>query len=493
MTRPNVLWICTDQQRWDTLSYLGHKGARTPHIDKLAAEGVLFDRAYCQSPICTPSRASFLSGKYPIAHRVQRNGNAGFPAGTKLVPSLFRDAGYETGLVGKLHLSRAQDLVEKRPDDDGYKEFYWSHHPDPDWPEGHDYHDWLTSRGVDARAIYDPARAYGPGVNADVHQTTWAGERAKSFIRRHKGRPWFLSINLFDPHPPFDPPAAYLAKFDRSQMPGPIFAPSDIEHQKRFAGVDQQSRVAVDPSRGDPDSPSYEKPGTRPVTATHDTPPETYDAKQIRACYHAMIALIDDMVGELIAELDATEQRRDTIVLFMSDHGELLGDHGLIYKGCRFYEGLTRVPMIFSWPAVVQEGVISEALVELVDIPQTLLHAAGLPDAEGMQGKSLFPLLTGNAPADSHKSYVLCEYYDALGLPNGRQSRASMFFDGRYKLSIYHGQGLGELYDLEADSSELNDLWDSPQHQELRCALTARHFDAMMLACDPGPARAASY
>ena len=131
MARPNVLWICTDQQRWDTLSFLGHPGARTPNIDRLAAEGTAFDRAYCQSPICTPSRASFLSGKYPIATGVQRNGNVAFPDDIVLVPRMFRDAGYRTGLIGKLHLSRAQGVVEKRPADDGYDEFYWSHHPGP--------------------------------------------------------------------------------------------------------------------------------------------------------------------------------------------------------------------------------------------------------------------------------------------------------------------------------------------------------------------------
>lgn len=493
MTKPNVLWICTDQQRWDTLSFLGHAGAQTPNIDRLAAEGTAFDRAYCQSPICTPSRASFLSGKYPIAHRVQRNGNEGFPDDIALVPRLFRDAGYRTGLIGKLHLSRANGVVEKRPADDGYDEFYWSHHPDPDWAEGHDYHDWLRARGVDARAIYDPSRTIGPGVDAEVHQTTWAGGQAKGFVRRHAGRPWFLSINLFDPHPPFDPPASYLARFDRAEMPGPVFAPSDLDHQKRLFEVDQQARVAVDPRRGDPNSEMYAPPAPRPAGANHDTPPETYDGKLVRACYHAMIALIDDMVGELVAVLDETGQRQDTVVLFMSDHGELLGDHGLIYKGARFYEGLVRVPMVFSWPGHVREGVVSEALVELVDLPQTLLEAAGLPADEGMQGKSLWPLLTGAVPAGFHKPYVLCEYFDALGLPGPRHTRASMYFDGRYKLSVYHNHGTGELYDLKGDPSEFRDLWGEEGARELRCALTARAFDALMRVSEPGPRRTGSY
>lgn len=489
----NVLWICTDQQRWDTVSFLGHAGARTPGIDRLAASGTAFDRAYCQSPICTPSRASFLSGKYPIAHGVQRNGNVGCPDDLLLVSRLFRDAGYRTGLIGKLHLSRAQRVAEQRPADDGYDEFYWSHHPDPDWPEGHDYNDWLTGRGVDAKAIYDPGRTIGPGVAAEDHQTTWAGERAAGFIRRHVGRPWFLSINLFDPHPPFDPPASHLARFDRAEMPGPIFAETDLAHQERLFEVDSQARVAVDPRRGDPDSPLHEPPGVRPEGANHDTPPETYDGKLVRACYHAMIALIDEMVEDLVGVLEETGQRDDTLVLFMSDHGELLGDHGLIYKGARFYEGLVRVPMIFSWPGTVREGVVSEALVELVDIPQTLLEAAGLPEGEGMQGKSLWPLLTGAVPADAHKPYVLCEYFDALGMPDARHTRASMYFDGRWKLSVYHSHGTGELYDLREDPSEFRDLWEEPEARELRCQLTMRAFDAFMRVSEAGPRRTGSY
>src|SRR5690606_26677138 len=138
---------------------------------------------------------------------------------------------------------------------------------------------------------------------------------------------------------------------------------------------------------------------------------------------------------------------------------------------CRFYEGLTRVPMIFSWPDKIRAGVISQALVELVDIPQTLLGAANIAEPDGMQGKSLYPLLTGVVPQDKHKEYVLCEYYDALGLPEGRQSRATMYFDGRYKLCVYHGADLGELYDLQQDPHEINDLWNDPDFAQLRCSL----------------------
>ena len=493
MTQPNILWICTDQQRWDTLSFLGHAGARTPNIDRLAAEGTAFNRAYCQSPICTPSRASFLSGKYPIATGVQRNGNESFPDHIVLVPRKFRDAGYHTGLIGKLHLSRAQGVVENRPTDDGYEEFYWSHHPDPDWPEGHDYQDWLTERGVDAKAIFDPLRSIGPGVKTEDHQTTWAGDRAQRFMRRNAGKPWFLSINLFDPHPPFDPPAEYLAKFDRAEMPAPVFAASDLEHQERLYEVDQQARVAVDPRRGDPDLDHYEAPAPRPEGANHDTPPETYDGKLVRAAYHAMIALIDDMVGALLGVLDETGQRKDTIVLFMSDHGEMLGDHGLIYKGSRFYEGLVHVPMIFSWPGRVRAGVVSEALVELVDLPQTLLEAAGMAAGEGMQGKSLWPLLTGVVPADFHKPYVLCEYSTPSGCQSpGTRGRACFSTGATSSASTTRTEPVSSTISRD-DPAELTDLWEEPGSLELRLRLTARAFDALMLASEPGPRRTGSY
>lgn len=493
MSRPNILWICTDQQRWDTLSWFNHPGADTPNLDKLAARGVAFDRAYCQSPICTPSRASFLTGQYPIAHQNHRNGNTGFRDDLKLVPRMFEEAGYHTGLIGKLHLSRAKGMVEKRPPKDGYDEFYWSHHPDPDWKEGHDYQDWLAEKGVDAEAIYNRLRAYGPGVSSDVHQTTWALERASDFIGRNRDRPWFLNMNLFDPHPPFDPPVEYLARFDPAEMAPPIFAPSDLEHQKKFAGVDQQACVAVDPRRGDPTSELYEAPPLEADTEGRDSPPKVYDARYIRACYHAMIAKIDDMVGDLTARLEETGQADNTLILFMSDHGEMLGDHGLIYKGCRFYEGMIRVPMIFSWPGHFKEGLISRALVELVDIPQTLLEAAGLPEPAGVQGKSLCSLLTGKTPPDRHKPYVLCEYFDALSIPDGNGTRASMIFDGRYKMSVYHGLGLGELFDLQEDPDEFNDLWGDSGSAALKADLLALHFDAMMQVSGAGPQRAADW
>jgi arylsulfatase len=488
MTKPNILWICTDQQRWDTLSCTGSTAVATPHIDALAQTGIAFRRAYAQSPICTPSRVSFLTGTYPIAHQVQRNGASHFPGYLALVPKLFSKAGYRTGLIGKLHLSAAEGRIEQRPDD-GYNEFYWSQHPHPDWPAGHDYHRWLEEKGVDPKALYASAHgAVYDGVPTEYHQTTWAGERAKDFVIRHRDTPWFLSINIFDPHPPFDPPRAYLDRVDPARVPPPAFRESDLAHQARFAGVDQQARQAVNPTI------PYDPALAAPLGGeSHDTPPTSYDAQQMRRAYFAMIALIDDLIGDLLATLDATGQRNDTLVVFMSDHGEMLGDHGLLYKGCRFYEGLVHVPLVISYPARFKQDAVSNALVELVDMPATLLEAAGIDRPYQNQGKSLVGLLSGEADLDMHKPYVLSEYFDALRMPGSVGSRGSMYFDGRYKLNVYHDADLVELFDLTTDPNEFDDLWQDAGRSELKLDLLQRHFAAMMKVSGFGPERVADY
>ncbi|CAM3098292.1 Arylsulfatase [Klebsiella spallanzanii] len=484
MNQPNILWICTDQQRWDTLSCLGTPGAQTPHIDNLAAAGVLFERAYVQSPICTPSRASFLTGMYPIAHQIQRNGNRRFPEHLHLLPRSFQQAGYRTGLIGKLHLSASQHGVEQRPDD-GYDEFYWSQHPHPDWSEGHDYQTWLEEKGVDPQALYAHAQgAIYPGVEAEFHQTTWATERAREFISRHQQSPWFLSINLYDPHPPFDPPQAYLQRIDADAIRPPLFAESDLAHQARFTRVDQQTKKAV--------NPNVAVEGES-LQGSHDTPPESWDAKAIRAAYFAMIAQIDDLVGSLTSLLDESGQRQNTLVIFMSDHGEMLGDHGLLYKGCRFYEGLVHVPLIVSWPQRFAPQRRSNALVELVDIPATLLESAGLPIPAQNQGLSLYALLNGDSALHQHKPYVLSEYFDALGFPGSIGSRASMYFDGRYKLIVYHDAEEGELFDLDNDPHEFHDRWHDPQFKPLKAQLIQQHFSAMMKVSGAGPERISDF
>lgn len=476
MSRPNILWICTDQQRFDTIAALGHAGADTPNLDRLVARGAAFTRAYCQSPICTPSRSSFLTGRYPGTIRSNRNGQHKFPDEPVLVTKILADAGYECGLIGKLHLASAGAGVEPRTDD-GYTYWQYSHAPRDDWETGHDYADWVKAKGFSLRALTKSP----DGVPAELHQTTWCAEKTMDFIRAPHAGPWLASVNIYDPHPPFNPPKEYRDRFDPAAMPPPLFRESDLEEQAKLAAVDFQSTGRR------PEALDLRDPLNPDDESFRSTNRYGADALVLRAAYFAMIKLIDDQVGRILDCLEESGQFDDTLILFMSDHGETLGDHGLIQKGARFYDGLVRVPLILCWPNGVSPGLRSDALVELTDIAPTLLDAAGLAVPPDMQGRSLLPILSGKSDPAHHRDVVRCEYFDALAARDG--TRATMLRDERYKLVVYHGHERGELYDLRNDPGEFVNLWNDPGHAATKAALMKRSFDEAILALDLGPDR----
>ena len=478
-TRPNILWICTDQQRFDTIGALGNKYVSTPNIDRLVAEGVAFTHAYCQSPICTPSRASFLTGMYASAVHVNGNGNAHFPDHPPLVTKLLADAGYDCGLIGKLHLSSAAAGTEKRVDD-GYRYWQYSHAPRDDWETGHDYADWVREQGE----ILGELTKSVDGVPEAFHQTTWCAEKTIEFMKEDREGPWLASVNIYDPHPPFNPPKTYRDQFDPANMPGPWFQESDIAQQEKLAALDFQSQVRH-PDELDIKSPIIPWAQTRGLKEPESAGKR--DAKTLQAAYYAMIKLVDDQVGRMLDALDETGQRDNTLIIFMSDHGETLGDHGLIQKGCRFYEGLVRVPLIVSWPSKIQSGVVNPALVELRDIAPMLLTLGGVSVPNWVDAPSLWPMLVGEMAPEEHRDFVRCEYYNALDMHD--DTYATMYRNARYKLVVYHGHDLGELYDLNEDPNEFCNLWDDEAHQKIKLDLMQRSFDASMLAMDKGPPR----
>ncbi|MEE2675594.1 MAG: sulfatase-like hydrolase/transferase [Planctomycetota bacterium] len=462
MSRPNILWYCTDQQRFDTIKALGNPYVDTPNIDKLVESGVAFTHAYCQSPICTPSRSSFLTGLYPARLHNTRNGNDTFPDYPPLVTKLVADAGYRCGNIGKFHLTSSGHRTEPRLDD-GMTYWQFSHAPRDDWEEGHHYAEWVRERGGDLDSMRDSPDRVPP----EYHQTTWATECALEFIDAKSPEPWLLCVNIYDPHPPFIPPKFYADMFVAEDMPGPYYREEDLETQKKLAGIDFQGEAL---------------------------PPEGHDAKRMQAFYYAMIKQIDDQFQRVVEHLEATEQLENTVIIFTSDHGESLGDHGLLQKGCRFYEGLVRIPLILSWPGHFLNNVQRDALVELLDLTSTIVELAGLEQPEYMQGKSLLPLLTEDSAIDQHREFVRSEYFDALDpfFTDGSGAFATMYRNRRYKLSVYHGHNIGELYDLEEDPWEFNNLWDNPDYAEVKAELIYRSFDAhVMLTTDVGSKRVA--
>ena len=212
------------------------------------------------------------------------------------------------------------------------------------------------------------------------------------------------------------------------------------------------------------------------------------------AAYYAMIELIDTQLARILDALDASGQLTDTLVIFTSDHGEMLGDHGLLYKGCRFFEGLVHVPLIVAWPGEIKAGLVSSALVESIDLAPTLLEAAGLEIPYYVQGRSLLALLRGEADLQTHKPHVVTEYNDALGSARrSLPSHASMVFDGRYKSVVYHDQGLGELFDLHTDPGEFDNLWLDPHHKDLKHRQLERHLNAVMATSSAGIERGQIY
>jgi arylsulfatase A-like enzyme len=249
------------------------------------------------------------------------------------------------------------------------------------------------------------------------------------------------------------------------EMPLPHFRETDRETQRKLAGVDHQTKKVLAPAE--------------------------YPARHMLAAYYACVELIDHEVGRLLDALEGTGQRENTIVVFMTDHGEMAGDHGLEAKGCRFYEGAVRVPLLISWPRAFRAGLRSGALVEYTDLAPTLLEAAGLPVPGHVQGRSLASLARGQTNPEAHREFVRTEYHDALDLPH--HSHADMLRSDEWKLVIYHGQEYGELYHLKSDPWEFENLWDTPQARREQAVLTKTLFDACMLATDPGQPRVGRY
>ena len=467
--RPNVLWFCTDQQRGDTIHALGNSAIHTPNIDKLVETGVAFTNAYSQSAICTPSRASFLTGKYPSTVHQTKNGAEYWPEASPLISKIFAESGYDCALSGKLHLAGAWDGDEK-VENHGYDRMWYCHAPHQGHGFGNDYTEWLQLNNVKLTDVFTSnprgrLGRYRRDLNPEYHLTTWCTDKAVDVIHRKRAQPWFMSVNVFDPHPAFDPPQEYIDRYELSEIREPDFRDSDIPAQKKLEEADVMFQRSV-------------------------KKPDMQKAKEEIRKYWAQIDLIDENIGRLLDALDDTGQREDTIFIFMSDHGTMLGDHGLWRKGCRFYEGLINVPLIISWPGTIQENVQSEALVELTDIVPTLMEASGLSIPEEIQGKSLMSLLTGESDPQTHREYVRAEYYQTL---QGPQSYATMIRNDRYKLVNYHGTGLGELFDLQNDPHEFTNLWDDPEYADIKLDLIIKNFDATAFAIDTGPRRIGRY
>ncbi|MGP9539160.1 sulfatase-like hydrolase/transferase [Brachybacterium sp. AOP43-C2-M15] len=461
MTRPNILLISTDQQRHDMVAAAGNPAVSTPHLDRLAAQGALFENCYVQNPVCSPSRASLMTSTYVSTHGLYENG-VDIPPGTRVFSKDLADGGYDCGLVGKFHLhSCFHGRTEPRLDD-GFRVFRWAHDPYPGSSENA-YHRWLRATRPD---LYEKAledRSLFDTMPTEFHYSRWIAEETISFLRtdRRAEQPFLVVANFFDPHHGFGAPEEYLRRYDDVDLPPVNTRDGELEDKPEI-----QRHTSAHSSAGMP--------------SCADLTEQELD--EVRRAYYAMVSLVDDEVGRILAVLEEEGLAESTIVVFTSDHGELLGDHQLLRKGPFLYDCSVKVPLIIRWPGVIEAGTRRDELVQWVDLAPTILEAAGLDRPRPYQGRSLLPLLRGEA-AD-WRDWALSQYRSS-GDPATAPAHLTMLRHDRWKLIAHHGspstsrERTGELYDLETDPGELENLWDDEAHRGVRLELAERLLDVL--------------
>lgn len=465
--RPNILFLCTDQQRWDTLGCYGNTHIRTPNLDRLASEGTVFEECYVQSPVCAPSRASVLTGRYLHSHGLWANG-VPLPEREVLFPQALMDAGYDTGLVGKLHLSGAEG-GRTEPRRECFRMYEWSHDPFHG-SEDNAYHRWLREKFPETHAELAPKRFQGAmSLPADRHYSRWVSEKAGDFIREAAGKdqPFFLWVNWFDPHHPFDVSPEYASLYDPDSLPPPVTRPGELETKPPI-----QAEASAGTYAGVmPGFPSY----------------TTRQIQEMIAAYYGKITQVDDEARRVLDALDAAGLRDDTLVIFSSDHGDVLGDHNLLLKGPMMYESLVRVPLMMRWPGRIPAGTRRKGLTQWLDLTTTITDAAGVAPLPRAQGASLLPMAEG--AAGPPRDWALSEFRNTTH-PYDPPVHCTMLRYDVYKVVVYHGPPAtarpraGELYDLAADPGELDNLWDAPAHAGVKADMLARLMDALVATED---------
>ncbi len=502
--RPNILLITSDQQHFSTLGCI-NPAIRTPALDRLAAEGMRFDRAYCPNPLCSPSRASILTGQYPAWHGC-------WTLGTKLdeqaptVSGMFTEAGYATHLIGKAHLQPLrsdprQTSLECQPtlrDLDFWRRFTgpWygferielaRNHGDESHVGQH-YAAWMEDKGLkDWREYFQPLPGEERGrycppapprpdryydrsdrtwkLPEEFHYSVWTAERTLANIEAAlgNGKPFFTWASFHDPHPPYIVPEPWASMYDPADMELPAFDPAEFE------SMPPAHREALKPHGVADFSPWQETPHGNHGFHSHEHDPESLRIDM--ACYYGMTSFMDAQIGRILEGLDRLGVADNTLVLFTTDHGHFLGHHGLIAKGAFHYEDLLKLPYLVRWPGRVPAGQSSEAIQSLVDLAPSFLGAAGLEIPGRMQGVNQLDVWQGRAP--SARNWAICENRHQ---PTKLHLRT--FITDRYKITIYRGETYGELFDLVEDPEERRNLWDDPAHRPVRAELFQRFLDA---------------
>ncbi len=486
--RPNILLITTDQMRADHIGCYENPVIRTPHLDSLAAEGVRFTRAYVSNPVCMPNRATIATGRLPRNHRTWSNG-IDLDQSETTIADILADHGYHTALIGKGHLTSYGGEPGEPPYYDNFKAWQTGLMT-PEWSGpyygfrecrlsvghgnwGHSsahYGAWLREnftefaddfmKGARLSPIGSP-QCYTPALPVEAVSASWVGENACDYLAaRAADRQPFLSwVSFPGPHHPFCPPSPYDTMYDHADVVMPRFG------REALADKPEHFRRAW---RG---GELWEGIGRQDVWKDLSEP----QLREIIARTYGMITLIDDNIGKILNTLDETGLADNTVVIFTSDHGDLMGDCGLVLKGPFLLEGLINVPVIWRLPGC--RPCTSEALLNSCDIAPTIMDIVGLPQARVMDGLSVAAALSGGAGVrEAAVVEFKSRYRPELNL------RSIVTRD--WKLTHYAGLGCGELYDMNAEVPEAVNLYSDLRFSEHRGRLERMLLDMEILCQD---------
>lgn len=514
--RPNFLFIITDQHRADHLGCYGNPIVQTPNIDGIAAKGQRWDRFYVANPICMPNRASIMTGRMSSLHGARHNGIPLSRDHTTFV-ELLKDAGYRTGLIGKSHLQSftglpATNTFEPDPNlhtpqeqlRDAYKRNRHSKEYDlevvPKWdrPLAHrlegdfygfehveiaadhadaasgDYLLWARSQNPDFDGLVGPdnalpdnriraPQAWRTAVPEDLYSTSWVADRAQEWLadRGREDAPFFLQMSFPDPHHPFTPPGKYWDMYD----------PKDIKLPTSFGKGDLPPIRAMRKAMEDGTDP---RDNQNPFTVTED------EARALIALTYGSITMIDDAIGRVLEQLETSGLADNTVVVFTTDHGDYMGDHGLMLKLLLHFQGTIRVPFIWCDPARPENEKINSELGSSIDISATILARAGVQAFNGIQGRDLM--------FDDPPEAIIVEE-DSQRRMTGfeRPQRIRTIVTERHRMSLRQGEDWHELYDLLADPLELDNRYFDPKAAATRHELTEIMLRRMIALQDRAP------
>lgn len=486
MRQPNIVLITSDQHRGDCFGFAG-RAVRTPHLDRMAAEGTWFSTAITPNPVCQPARASLLTGWLPNTHGVRDNGIDLPPVtGEQGFGGRLAAAGYRTGFIGKAHFSSHHTFAptgtpECRQSMDRYGPRWYGPYMGFEhvelvveghnhWlpmapPFGQHYERWYygDGRGELKNRLYREAlppdaegalQTWNSALPVAWHNSTWAADRAIAFLEHApREQPFCLWVSFPDPHHPFDAPAPWCWMHRAEDVDLPPFRTRDLERRPWW----HRAVLEGNPAHGNAEINKMRAPA----------PQSDQQLRHLIANYYGMIALIDHQVGRIDAALHALERADDTLVIFTSDHGEWLGDHGLLLKGPMLYDGLLRIGLI-ARGAGIKAGHRVRDPVSLIDLAPTLLDYAGV-DADAMHGKSLRTLLAGDGDprAFAYNEWDVGE--DRCGTP----LRLRTIRTEQYRMTVELDSGAGELYDFAVDPHECHNVFDAAGYAQVRSRLDA--------------------